>query len=131
MRQISGPPGKKFTWLQLPEAIRALEAGKDIDYEGASGPIDMDKVGNPTAGYYDVYKFQNARLATYGLVSVPPTGKGIQKYPLHYITPKIPGSTPVAAGPSGASGATGPTGASGAAGVKPAKPQKAPTKKKK
>jgi len=71
VRQISAPPGEKLTWLQLPEASRALESGKDIDYQGASGPIDMDQVGNPTAGYYDVYKFQNARLATYGLVSVP------------------------------------------------------------
>jgi hypothetical protein len=113
LRRVTSPPGTKYTWQQLPEAIRALEAGKDIDYEGASGPLDMEpldvtKAGDPTAGFYDVYQFTNARLGLYGSVSVPASAKGIERFPIQYVTPRIPGATPVpAAGASGASGASG------------------------
>jgi branched-chain amino acid transport system substrate-binding protein len=34
-----------------------LDEGKDIDYEGASGPLDFIDVGEPAAGTYDVYQF--------------------------------------------------------------------------
>ena len=54
---ITAPGGDQFTWQQLPEAIKALEGGKDIDYTGASGPIDMDVHGDPTAGVFDVYRY--------------------------------------------------------------------------
>jgi hypothetical protein len=46
---VSGPPGDEFTWEQLPDAVDTLEDGDDIDYVGASGEIDLDKVGDPTA----------------------------------------------------------------------------------
>jgi branched-chain amino acid transport system substrate-binding protein len=113
VRLVSAPPGKKYSWRQLPEAIKALESGKDIDYQGASGPIDMNKGGNPTAGFYDLYRYKDVRLQTYGLVSVPPSSKGIQRYPVQFITPKIPGVTAplIPKGATGASGASGATGA--------------------
>jgi branched-chain amino acid transport system substrate-binding protein len=59
---ITAPGGDKFTWQQLPDAIKALEDGKDIDYTGASGPIDMDIQGNPTAGVFDVYQYNGDEL---------------------------------------------------------------------
>ena len=46
----SARPARKYTWQQLPQAIRARRAGDDIDYEGASGPIDLDRAGDATAG---------------------------------------------------------------------------------
>ena len=46
---VSGPPGDEFTWEQLPDAVAKLEDGDDIDYVGASGEIDLDKAGDPTA----------------------------------------------------------------------------------
>jgi ABC-type branched-subunit amino acid transport system substrate-binding protein len=54
---ISAPPGDAYTFEQLPEAIEALQNGDDIDYQGASGPIDMDENGDATAGVYDIYEF--------------------------------------------------------------------------
>ena len=54
---ITGPPGDEYTWEQLPEAIEALQNGDDIDYTGASGPIDLDEAGDATAGVYDLYEF--------------------------------------------------------------------------
>ena len=67
---ITAPGGDEFTWQQLPDAIKALEDGKDIDYMGASGPIDMDVQGNPTAGVFDVYQYDGDQLEVVDEVSV-------------------------------------------------------------
>ena len=50
LQDVSGPPGEKYTLEQLPEAIKALQDGKDIDYEGAAGPIDLDDERRPDGG---------------------------------------------------------------------------------
>lgn len=60
LRAVSGPPGTKYTFEQLPQAIKDLRAGKDIDYEGTSGPIDFAANGDPTAGTYDQYGYVGA-----------------------------------------------------------------------
>jgi branched-chain amino acid transport system substrate-binding protein len=62
LRDVSGPPGNKYTWEQLPDAIKALQAGEDIDYEGAAGPIDLDENGDPTQGVYDVVEFASDEI---------------------------------------------------------------------
>jgi ABC-type branched-subunit amino acid transport system substrate-binding protein len=67
---ITAPGGEQFSWQQLPDAIKALEDGKDIDYAGASGPIDMDVHGNPTSGVFDVYQYTSGGLEVVGEVSV-------------------------------------------------------------
>ncbi len=77
VREVSAPPGRKFTWLQLDQAIKALEAGQDIDYEGASGPINMNDAGDPTAGVYDVYEFKGGRLRLGEQIGIPPGSGGI------------------------------------------------------
>ncbi len=68
---ITAPGGDEFTWQQLPEAIKALEDGKDINYTGASGPIDMDVHGDPTEGVFDVYRYtSDGGMKVAGEVSV-------------------------------------------------------------
>ena len=67
---ITAPGGEQFSWQQLPDAIKALEDGKDIDYAGASGPIDMDVQGNPTSGVFDVHRYTSGGLEVVGEVSV-------------------------------------------------------------
>jgi branched-chain amino acid transport system substrate-binding protein len=67
---ITAPGGEQFSWQQLPDAIKALQDGKDIDYTGASGPIDMDVHGDPTRGVFDVYRFHSGRLKPVGEVPV-------------------------------------------------------------
>jgi ABC-type branched-subunit amino acid transport system substrate-binding protein len=62
LRRISGPPGQKFTFLDLPAAIRAIRAGRDIDYEGVAGSIDWDANGDPASATYDFYRYVNAQL---------------------------------------------------------------------
>jgi branched-chain amino acid transport system substrate-binding protein len=62
LQDVSGPPGDKYTWEQLPEAIKALQDGNDIDYEGAAGPINIDDNGDSQAGVYDVIEFKNGKI---------------------------------------------------------------------
>ncbi len=57
LRDVSAPPGKKITFEELDEGIEALREGQDIDYEGASGPIDFDGQGDPTVGTYEVFEY--------------------------------------------------------------------------
>jgi ABC-type branched-subunit amino acid transport system substrate-binding protein len=63
---VTAPPGTPYTWEQLPQAIKALQSGQDIDYQGASGGIDMDDAGDATSGVYDVYTFKDGKLDIIG-----------------------------------------------------------------
>ena len=62
VQAISAPPGDPYTWEELPEAIEALQNGDDIDYQGASGALDIDENGDATAGVYDVYEYKGGAL---------------------------------------------------------------------
>jgi ABC-type branched-subunit amino acid transport system substrate-binding protein len=75
LRDITAPGGTKYTWEQLPQAIEALENGDDIDYEGASGPINLNEDGDPTAGVYDLYRYRNGEVDVFDEtpVEVPET----------------------------------------------------------
>jgi branched-chain amino acid transport system substrate-binding protein len=77
LREVSAPPGRKFTWLQLDKAVKALQAGQEIDYDGASGPIDLNAEGDPTAGVYDVYEFKDSKLLLREQIAVPERPGGI------------------------------------------------------
>jgi hypothetical protein len=62
IQAVSGPPGTKYTWEQLPRAVDDLQNGADIDYQGASGAIDLDEDGNPTAGVYDIFRYEGTEV---------------------------------------------------------------------
>jgi branched-chain amino acid transport system substrate-binding protein len=64
VRDVSNAPGEKFDYTQLSDAVAALQNGDDIDYEGVSGPINMDENGDATAGVYDVYEYKGGKLST-------------------------------------------------------------------
>lgn len=70
LREITGPPGTKYSWQQLPRAVSALRRGRDIDYVGASGELDLDENGDPTKGAYDLREFDE-ELTKVGSVPVP------------------------------------------------------------
>jgi ABC-type branched-subunit amino acid transport system substrate-binding protein len=76
VRDISAPPGRQLTWEQLPEAIRALQDGQEIDYVGASGPIDMNDDGDPTAGVYDIFRYEDGDLNVVDEVPLPEPAEG-------------------------------------------------------
>jgi neutral amino acid transport system substrate-binding protein len=55
----------------------ALEAGQDIDYEGVSGPIEMNANGDATAGVYDVWEYEDGLLKTIDQIPVPLGSGGV------------------------------------------------------
>ena len=67
---VTGPDGAKYTFEQLPEAIEALKEGEDIDYEGASGPVDWDENGDLSRYIYDVSEFKGNELVKVDTVEV-------------------------------------------------------------
>jgi ABC-type branched-subunit amino acid transport system substrate-binding protein len=67
---VTGPGGTTYTFEQLPQAIEALEKGEDIDYEGASGPIDWDENGDLSRYIYDVSEFKGGKLVKLDTVEV-------------------------------------------------------------
>ncbi|MEK6250421.1 MAG: ABC transporter substrate-binding protein [Actinomycetota bacterium] len=66
LRDVTGPPGKKYTWEQLPQAITALQNGEDIDYIGAAGEIDLDENGDATVGVYDQFRIKGGEITPFG-----------------------------------------------------------------
>jgi branched-chain amino acid transport system substrate-binding protein len=66
LQDVTGPPGKKYTWEQLPEAAKALQNGEDIDYIGAAGEIDLDENGDPEVGVYDQFRIEGGEIVPFG-----------------------------------------------------------------
>jgi ABC-type branched-subunit amino acid transport system substrate-binding protein len=64
LQAVSGPPGTAYTFEQLPDAITALANGDEIDYQGASGPIDWDDRGDPTAATYELWQFKDNEIVS-------------------------------------------------------------------
>jgi ABC-type branched-subunit amino acid transport system substrate-binding protein len=67
---VSAPGGAKYTFEELPQAIEALEKGQDIDYEGASGPIDWEENGDLSRYIYDISEFKGGKLEKVDTVEV-------------------------------------------------------------
>lgn len=59
LQAVSSAPGEKYTYLQLTEALQAVQQGEDIDFDGVTGPIDFDDNGDPTAATYEVWQYQD------------------------------------------------------------------------
>jgi branched-chain amino acid transport system substrate-binding protein len=47
--EVSNPPGTQVD--SYADGVKALKAGEDIDYEGASGPVNLDETGSATSPY--------------------------------------------------------------------------------
>jgi branched-chain amino acid transport system substrate-binding protein len=57
LAQVAGPPGMHVSAQDWKTALELLESGADIDWDGASGPVDLDAHGD-VAGLYDIWKVQ-------------------------------------------------------------------------
>ncbi|HEX6602739.1 MAG TPA: ABC transporter substrate-binding protein, partial [Solirubrobacterales bacterium] len=67
---VTAPGGQKYTYEELSQAIEALEKGEDIDYEGASGPIDWEENGDLSRYIYDISEFKGGKLEKVDTVEV-------------------------------------------------------------
>jgi ABC-type branched-subunit amino acid transport system substrate-binding protein len=59
IQAVSAPPGEQYDYTTMADAIAALQAGEDIDFEGVSGPLDLDDAGEPAIGFYDLYAYDD------------------------------------------------------------------------
>ncbi len=57
---VSGPPGVKVTYLQMAKAIKLIQAGKQVDYEGAFSPVDFDRAGDIGSAVFEIWKYSAA-----------------------------------------------------------------------
>ncbi len=55
IREVANAPGQEVS--DVCEAIKLVKEGKDIDYQGASGNVDLDEYGD-VKGSYDVWEVQ-------------------------------------------------------------------------
>jgi hypothetical protein len=59
--EVSRPPGRAFSPAKLADALIALRDGQDIDYDGASGPVDFDDFGEVLADFV-VFKVSEGKF---------------------------------------------------------------------
>ncbi len=52
------------TCTSYAQCLSLLKQGKDINYDGASGPLDFSANGEPSVGTYDVWHFDNKGAVT-------------------------------------------------------------------
>jgi branched-chain amino acid transport system substrate-binding protein len=55
MKALAAPPGERFGPLDFAAAVAAVRAGRDIDFDGFSGPLDFDARGEVADGFVQTY----------------------------------------------------------------------------
>ena len=60
--EVSRPPGAAYSPAKLADALVALRGGADIDYDGASGPVNFDDYGEVLANFV-VFRVQAGAFA--------------------------------------------------------------------
>jgi ABC-type branched-subunit amino acid transport system substrate-binding protein len=73
LQDVSGPPGDPYTFEELGDAIQAVLNGEDVDYEGASGPINFDENGDPSpeGAIYETWEFRGGALESLETFTYP------------------------------------------------------------
>ncbi|WP_440765186.1 ABC transporter substrate-binding protein [Natronorubrum sp. DTA7] len=64
IREIANPNGTEVDPTNLDEAVAMVADGEEINYEGASSPVNFDDNGDMMAVTYDVMRFQDGELET-------------------------------------------------------------------
>lgn len=59
---VSRPPGTAFSPARIQEALITLRSGGDVDYDGASGPVDFDDYGEVLGGYV-IYRIKQGKFS--------------------------------------------------------------------
>ncbi len=87
IREVAGGPGEEVS--DLCQAITLLKAGKKINYQGASGNVDIDAQGD-VVGTYDIWQVQpDGSLKTIDQVNIQATGTAPQVEPKSTTKPTV------------------------------------------
>jgi len=73
LRRVANPPGTKIGYDELPQALELLSRGKEIDYQGVSGPLTFDERGDVREGGVEIWivrrgKIKRVWIAEVGLI---------------------------------------------------------------
>lgn len=60
IRAVTNPPGTTYNYLDLSGAIKAILAGKPVDYQGVSGPLAIGPDDAPTEALYTIWEYTPA-----------------------------------------------------------------------
>ena len=94
IREVAGGPGEEVS--DLCQAITLLKAGKKINYQGASGNVDLDAQGD-VVGTYDIWQVQpDGTLKTIDKVNIQAAG-AVPKVEAKPVLKPVP-STPTKQG---------------------------------
>lgn len=70
LRFVANPPGEEVTYNEFAKAFRLLEEGKDINYQGTSGPITFDENGDVVEGAIEIWQNFEGRARTIKIIKV-------------------------------------------------------------
>jgi len=70
LREVANPPGTEYTYGQLAEALQAVAQGKDVNYQGVSGPVTWDENGDVAAGAIEVWAIKDCAVRSVWIVEV-------------------------------------------------------------
>ena len=65
---LTGPGKVKVT--DFASGLKALKAGKKINYDGQSGPVEFDKNGDPSGAFIGIYRYGTAGTYAENLLKV-------------------------------------------------------------
>jgi branched-chain amino acid transport system substrate-binding protein len=68
-RAVTGPEGTEvFSFAEAVEALGDDGSGSDVNYQGVSGPIDLDENGDPKA-YEQIFEVQDGEYVSQGFIA--------------------------------------------------------------
>jgi len=72
LREVAGPPGQKFGAgaAGVEQALKAVKAGTDIDFEGAANSDNFDANGDVLTGAIEIFKITGGEFETIRTVPV-------------------------------------------------------------
>ncbi len=63
--------GEKFKPENIGDALAAVRLGKDVDYDGYAGTVDLDERGDVTSGAYEIWQIKDGKIVATGEVKRP------------------------------------------------------------
>jgi ABC-type branched-subunit amino acid transport system substrate-binding protein len=62
IRSVANPPGNRVGWNQLQRGVELIRNRQEIDYQGASGQVDFDEVGDVKSGQAALWGIEENRI---------------------------------------------------------------------
>jgi len=71
---VANSPGEEVTYGELEKAFDLLTEGKEINYQGVSGPVEFDKNGDMSMGAMEIWVIKEGEIVTDRMIEVKIAG---------------------------------------------------------